>query len=403
MGTRTSSSTAKPQSAFDGVLGRYLLPGIVLQSVLIGGGYATGREIVQFGARYGGRGWIAGIAIFVGFGVLAFLTFEFARRFQAFDYRTFVRHLIGPAWPLYDLLYLAMAVLVVAIMAAATGEIVKQTMGLPALVGVIAIIVIVGTLTFFGEHLFEPFVTYGTLALFLAYIIFSSVTIASRWDQIGEALSSGAGPSADFGLGTIIWSGILYVGYNLVVYPAALVTVRRQNHIRETAIAAVLAALLMTIPWFLTYFSLMGFYPDAAVMDSSVPWLEMLDGQGGWLVIVFGIVVGWTLIETATGIIFALLVRTDQGLKDAGRQGMSRSTHMGIAVATLVLALLLAQVGVIDLVAKGYTAMGYGFIAIFALPLLVRGSYLIFSGRGLASGDSGSAPHLRDPAPAERA
>lgn len=31
--------------------GKYLLPGILLQSVLIGGGYATGREIVSYGAN----------------------------------------------------------------------------------------------------------------------------------------------------------------------------------------------------------------------------------------------------------------------------------------------------------------------------------------------------------------
>lgn len=29
---------------FDGRFGKYLLPGILLQSVLIGGGYATGRK-----------------------------------------------------------------------------------------------------------------------------------------------------------------------------------------------------------------------------------------------------------------------------------------------------------------------------------------------------------------------
>ena len=40
----------KVSSMFDGNLGKYLLPGIVLQSVMIGGGYATGREIVEYGA-----------------------------------------------------------------------------------------------------------------------------------------------------------------------------------------------------------------------------------------------------------------------------------------------------------------------------------------------------------------
>ena len=42
----------KPQNSgkksfFDGAFGKYLVPGILLQSVLIGGGYATGREVIS--------------------------------------------------------------------------------------------------------------------------------------------------------------------------------------------------------------------------------------------------------------------------------------------------------------------------------------------------------------------
>lgn len=48
----------KPQNSgkksfFDGAFGKYLVPGILLQSVLIGGGYATGREVISYGAMYG--------------------------------------------------------------------------------------------------------------------------------------------------------------------------------------------------------------------------------------------------------------------------------------------------------------------------------------------------------------
>ena len=84
---------------FSGRYGRLILPGVILQSVLIGGGYATGREIVEFGATYGALGWIAGLAILVGFGLMAFLMFEIARRFQVFDYRRLLRVLIGLAEP----------------------------------------------------------------------------------------------------------------------------------------------------------------------------------------------------------------------------------------------------------------------------------------------------------------
>ena len=105
---------------------QYLLPGIVFQSVLIGGAYATGREIVEYGARLGALGLYSIAAIFVGFSVMSVLAFEFARISGAYDYRSFVRALIGPLWPLFDLLFVVMAVLVIAVVGAASGDVVAQ-------------------------------------------------------------------------------------------------------------------------------------------------------------------------------------------------------------------------------------------------------------------------------------
>lgn len=78
-------------SMFDGAFGRYILPGIILQSVLIGGGFATGREIVEYGAKFGALGWLGGIGIFIGFTVMAILSFELTRMFQAYDYRSLLK------------------------------------------------------------------------------------------------------------------------------------------------------------------------------------------------------------------------------------------------------------------------------------------------------------------------
>jgi uncharacterized membrane protein YkvI len=375
---------------FEGPYGRYLLPGVVLQSVLIGGGYATGREIVEFGAKYGALGWVAGLTIFAGFAIMAFLTFEVARRFRAFDYRSLLKQLIGPLYLLYDVVYILLAVLIIAIMAAATGEILSSTLGLNYWAGVVLIIAVVGVLNFYGEGLIERFKTIGTALLYLGYITFGLLVITRHWDEIGATLSSGDHSlHPEVGLGTVLWTGVLYVGYNLAVYPAALFTVRRQTRLRETFWAGLLSGVLMTLPWFLTYFALMGFYPREDVFGAPVPWLEMLSGYGGWVLVVFGVVVGWTLIETATGMIYALVARVDQNLVDAGRQPMSRRASGIIAVVALLLALALAQIGIIDLIAKGYTAMGYAMIAVFALPLLVRGTYLIVTGKGLRLGEPG--------------
>jgi uncharacterized membrane protein YkvI len=96
-----------------------VLPAVIFQSVLMGGGYATGREIVQFGGRFGALGIWSILAIFAGFTLAAILTYEFARVTRSYNYRTFMRHLIGRLWPLFDILWIVLAVLIIAIVSSA--------------------------------------------------------------------------------------------------------------------------------------------------------------------------------------------------------------------------------------------------------------------------------------------
>src|SRR5690625_6693975 len=84
---------------------------------------------------------------------MAILMFEFSRKFKSFNYRTLLKELIGPFWFLFDIVYLLLAILIIAIMAAATGEILQVTLGLNYWVGVILITFIVGILNFYGKGL----------------------------------------------------------------------------------------------------------------------------------------------------------------------------------------------------------------------------------------------------------
>ena len=57
----------------------YIIPGAVFQSVMVGGGYGTGREIVEYFTSYGAVGGLLGIG--VAYLVLALVlaaTFEFS-------------------------------------------------------------------------------------------------------------------------------------------------------------------------------------------------------------------------------------------------------------------------------------------------------------------------------------
>ena len=316
----------KKKGFFEGSFGKFVLPGIILQSVMIGGGYATGREIVEYGAKYGALGWLSGLGTFLGFAVIAALTYELIRLTKAYDFKTFMKTIGGPLWIVFDIVYLLFMVVIIAVMASATGNIVEQTLGLNYWVGVVAITVVVAILNFYGSRLIERFETLGTVALYAGYIIFSVLVIGTFGKNISTVFANHDTSfiEGSVSAGKALWSGVLYCAYNLVVMPATFFTIERQTRRVESVVSGIIGGVLATIPWFLTYFAVMCFYPNPDVLGASVPWLAMMQGTAGPVVIaIFGIVMGWTLIETSTGIIHAALERVNNGLKEAHKPPMT--------------------------------------------------------------------------------
>lgn len=289
------------------------LPGIILQSVLIGGGYATGREIVEYGGKFGASGWVSGLAIFFGFSLISTLSIEACRQWHVYDYKSLLKKMIGKGWVAYEVVYLLLAILIIAVMAAAAGEILNTTLGFNKWIGVSLIIVLVGFLNYKGDETIAKLETIGTVALFITYGIFSISIYATKSKPIYEVFQHwNTSYLADVpSLTLLMWTGIVYVGYNLAVYPASFFTYRNITSKKESIIAGLLSGLLMTVPWFLTYFAIMAFYPDKQILEATVPWLVMLKELHPAYTIVFSVVVGWTLIETATGMIHAFIGRIE--------------------------------------------------------------------------------------------
>lgn len=359
---------------------RIMLPGIILQSVLIGGGFATGREIVEYGGRFGASGWISGLAILAGFSLLAILTFEACRQWNVYDYKSLLKRLIGRGWIAYEISYLILGVLIIAVMASAAGEILNSTLGFNVWIGIVLIIFLVGFLNYMGENFIARMKTIGTIALFGAYTVFGIAVFSSRSSQVFDVFFNWntSFETESNGMFFLIWTGITYVGYNLAVYPSTLFTLKQIHSRRESIISGVIAGLLMTIPWFLTYVAIMAYYPDSDVLGAAVPWLKMLEPFGPVFIVIFGIVVGWTLVETATGIIHAFIGRVDAEVFQKNKNHLSGLHKALISLIALIAAMFLAQVGIINLIAKGYSFMAYAMILFYGVPLLIKAPQLLF-------------------------
>jgi uncharacterized membrane protein YkvI len=362
---------------------KYILPGLVFQGVLIGGGYGTGREIVEYFMKYGPLGGIMGmflISLLVWSLVLA-TTFEFSRKFGTYDYRSLLMNLLGPFWLVFEAFYVVLLVIVLAVVGSAAGALLRDYLSIPYLVGVTFMLTAIGFLTFKGSGVIEKFFTVWSLVIYGVYILFLLVALLQFGSLIRENLTS-----AQILPGWAI-GGFKYGLYNMCVIPAILFCVRHIETRKEAVSAGLIAALVGLLPAFLFFVAIVGQYPD--VISQEVPAVFVLEkAQAPALLTVFIIVLFGTLIQTGTGFIHGLNERLQASLRAKGKEFPNWQRPV-IAIFLLLISLGLSSFGIIRLVAQGYGFISWGIFAIYFVPLMTLGVYKI-----LAKNRPDSSPHL---------
>ncbi len=353
-------------------LRRYLLPGFIFQSVVIAGGYGTGRELAEYFLSRGPLGGLLAMALATAvWSAVCIVSYEFARVFGAFDYRSFFQRLLGRFWIAFEVLYIALMMIVMAVIAAAAGTILQETFGFPYLVGVIGIMALVGLLVFGGNRTIERAFAGWSGVLYLVYVIFFVLCVTRFGPQIQASLTSGTIE------GSWVVGGLEYAGYNLAVLPAVLIAIRHHRNRRDTFISGLLTGPLAMLPALLFFVAIAGEYP--AIVDEAVPVNHMLELLGSrTFQIVFQVMLFGTLVETGAGMIHSVNERVAHAYRDRNREFPAR-TRVLSAIAILALGALISQFGLTPLIARGYGTLTYGYLLVFVLPVLTWGIYLIIT------------------------
>ena len=354
---------------------RYLLPGFVFQSIIIAGGYGTGRELVEFFLQYGPVGGLLGMLLpsTLVVSLTAMAAFEFARLFRTYDYRRFFQQLLGRAWLLYEVHFLASVLLILAVISAAAGTFLSETFRLPYAVGAVTLLLTVGFLVFKGTTAIEKFLAAWSLVLYATYAALFVWAISSFGGAMASALATGEARDG--------WalSGLRYGALQVSLVPAMLFATRHIQKRREALWAGALVGPIAIIPGLLFYLAMVGQYPE--ILERPLPanyLLEILGSRS--FQIVFQLVLFGTLIETGSGLIHAFNERIS-GVFSAHNHRMPPSLRPAIAIGLLVSGLLLSRFGLIDLIAKGYGALTWFSMAIVVGPLLTVGIVKIRAAR----------------------
>jgi uncharacterized membrane protein YkvI len=352
---------------------RFLLPGFAFKAVVIGGGYATGRELAEFFMPSGPwGGLLAMLLAMVIWSAVCIVTFLFARVTDSRDYRTFFRNLLGRGWIVFEAAYVLFIVLILAVFGAAAGAIGAALFGWPPLAGTLCLIAGIAGFVTYGNVSVERLFKWVSFFLYGVYALFVILALGAFGDRVAASFAA-AGPGEGWALG-----GLTYAGYNIVGAVVILPVLRHLTSNRDAVVAGALAGPLAMIPAFLFFICMVAFYPQIA--QEALPSDLLLQRLNLPIFhVAFQLMIFSALLESGTGAVHAINERVAHAYRARGGAELSKRARLALAGGLLLIAMFLAdRFGLVTLIARGYRTLAFVILAVYVLPLITYGVWRVY-------------------------
>lgn len=346
---------------------RFLLPGFAFKAVVIGGGYATGRELASFFIPSGPVGGLLGLAVATCvWSAVCALTFTIAYRIGSRDYRSFFVYLLGPLWPAFEIVFVLGMILILAVFAAAAGAIGQALFGWPAFAGSLFLAGSIVVFASLGNRWVEELFKYVSFFLYGTYAVFLALALTKFGPSVAHAFA------APVGTGWFV-GGVTYAGYNAVGAALVLPMLRHLRSEGDAVAAGLLAGPLAMVPAILFFVAMCGFYP--AIAQATLPSDYLLSRLAfPTFRVVFQAMIFAALLESGTGYVHAINERIAAAYGHRRGKPLSRFQRCAITVSILIGAIVVAdRIGLVSLIAGGYRWLAAAFLAVYILPLLTVG------------------------------
>ncbi|KAA0546130.1 hypothetical protein FZW96_17610 [Bacillus sp. BGMRC 2118] len=313
---------------------------------IVGAGFATGKEVVQFFSQYGMIG-IIGILIsgyfFIWIGTKSMLI---AKRIDANSYQEINEYLFGQKiGKVVNAVLLIMLFGVTSVMFSGTGAVFQEQLGLPSQLGIILTIVLCYLAVIRGMKglLAVNSVIVPMMLLFSLVIIFAFP---------GSSVYYGESPN----LVKVLMSALAYASYNIVLGQAVLVPLGRDSE-NESIIkwGGFLGGLGLTLILVTSHLALITI-PNMTAY--SIPMAEIIKQIGTVLHILFVIVIYGEIYTTLIGNVYGI------SRKLSGTSTPKKS----IIIMILVICYFVSLIGFDSLIKYLYPLFGYiGCVVLLSL------------------------------------
>lgn len=305
-------------------------------ALLIGSGFSTGQEVMQYFAGHGVKG-LAATLIFLVLGI--YLTVTMLLAGQKFGFRNneqIFQHYAGRVGgSLFSLYAVVSMYCVYFVMLSAAGSVLNETYGTPVWVGALVMGLAVLATLYFGLR--EIVAVLGTLGPVLILLLIVIALVAIARDPGAVAEGARAAPSVEMLRISDSWwlSGLMYpalVATGIASFMAPLGAPVESR--RQLIAAGILAPCLFVLTLALIALALFSGMPGIA--GYRIPMLELASRTLPFIAAVFSVVVTIGIFTTAVPLLWITLVRFSEDGSGRYHRLAVVLTGLGVGCATIM-------------------------------------------------------------------
>lgn len=328
--------------------------GFTYIGTVVGAGFASGQEIMQFFTLYGVKAYV-GIGItsifFVWAGCRMMLI---SKRIKAYSYQDLNNYLFGqPLGKVVNFITLLILFGVTTVMLAGTGSIFEEQLHLPFQIGILFTLV----LTYFVMNNGMNAIMTVNSFIVPAMFIFTAILFGDAWSSHGIFLPKLINHDWHW-----LTSPIIYVSYNLAMAQAILVPLGKEiDDDRMLKWGGLVGAIGIGLMLAASNYAL----------SSHLPNIQILEIPMGMLVMGLGTPVHLLFIFVIYGEIFTTLIANVYGLSRQAQQWINAPQRY-IVAGILGISYLISQIGFSSLLQWLYPLFGYVGLALLFMVMLKR-------------------------------
>ena len=299
---------------------------------VIGAGFASGQEIMQFFTRYGTLGMLALLFSGILFFICGYLVFYLAKHYSTYDYNSFIIKVCGPRLSMvYDCIITMFLFFGASIMFSGSGALFEESLGLSRIIGIalIAVVTLFVVLRSVDGILKINSIVVPLLLLVVMTVLFRTILSGSSTDFFSNASAVYKGDSFK-----PLFSLIFYCSYNMVLSIGVLTAFTQEiDSLKTLRKGAFIGGLGLMVLSAALNICLILYLP--AIMKLSIPVLYIAGMQGEYIKYAVQFCIWFEICTTSIANVFSLAKRISKN-----RPTVYKPASLLITIACIPLSLL---------------------------------------------------------------